>query len=140
MNNFQHEVFFFFFSVYAWLLSSWISFSQAWPLWPFSGGQCHVSHTLTGSPIFRGLLSPGACVPTAASLQGGRPVSSPSALRGGTRQPSPVGRGGEKEVGERSRLGQRGTGRWQVPPTGEQVCGQLFTLHGEVGRALCRAL
>lgn len=95
----------------------------------------------TGSPIFQGLLSPGACVQTAASLQGGWPVSSPSALRGGTRQPSPVGWGGEKEVGERSRLeGQRGTRRWQVHQTGKQVCGQLFTLHGEVGRALRRAL
>ena len=124
-------------SLYAWLLSSWISFSQAWPLWPFSV----TALALTGSPIFQGLLPPGACVLTAASLQGGRPVSSPLALWGGTRQASPVGRGWEKEVGERNILeGQRGIGSWQVHQTGKQVSGQLFTLHNEVGRALCRAL
>ena len=82
---------------------------------------------LTGSPIFQGLLSAGACVPTAASLQGGRPMSSPSASQGGTRQASPVGRGGEKEVGERNILeGQRGIRSWQVHQTGKQVSGSCL--------------
>lgn len=120
-------------------LSSWTSFSQVWPL-SHSLGVNVTALALTGSPIFQGLLSAGACVPTAASLQGGRPMSSPSALRGGTRQASPVGRGGEKEVGERNILedsGGLGVGKFTKREAGVW---QLFTLHGEVGRALCRAL
>ena len=130
----------FFFSVYAWLLSSWISFSQAWPLWPFSGGQCHgsgidrLSH-LPGSTFPRSLCSDG-------SLSPGWPACVlPLGLvgRDQTAQPSGTGRG-EGSRGKELTGRTAGTGRWQVHPTGKQVCGQLFTLHGEVGRALCRAL
>lgn len=99
MNNFQCMGFFH--PSTTRLLPFWISFSQVWALQPFSVGQCHTS----GSSWLSSL--PGATSLTETlfrwrALKGGQPVSSPSALPGGTRQSllRGTGRGGGGKGGQ----------------------------------------
>ena len=124
-----------FFSLYTRLLPSWISFSQVWPLWSFSVGQCHGSGSSWLSCLPGTTVPHGDCVLTVACvLTFSRGPARPSQWDGEGKRRSGKGtdsRGsGTLGGGKFNKQGNRCLSSFSC------FLEQLFTLHGEVCRTL----